>query len=337
MTMEDKRFGNLDGLRAYACIGIVLMHVLDNGKFELNGFLFEKLILSFTNYTYLFMLLSAFSLCCGYYKKFQDKTVSLEYFYTRRYKRIWPYFAILCTLELIVNHNLESIYEWFADLTLAFGLIPNNHIEVVGVGWFLGTIFVFYMIFPFFVFLMKNKKRAWLVFMVTIILHILCLVYFKETGGRVNIIYSAMFFVAGGIIYLYRRKLERCKIPSLAIMVASVITHYMLYSSDIVTLIVFTSMTIALISIDNKLTKSLFQNRVIHFLGSISMEVYLCHMFVFRAIERIKLTTLTQNKLINYIFVSVGTIIGAMAVSVIMKKVIGYVEKKTAKLVEGKV
>ena len=158
-VMENKRYENLDGLRAYVCIGIILMHVLDNGKFGMSGFVFDTFIFSFTNFTFLFMLLSAFSMCCGYYRRFQDNTVSLEQFYKRRYQRIWPYFALLCTIELIVDHSLKSLYEWFADLTLAFGLIPNNDIEVVGVGWFLGTIFVFYMIFPFFVFLMKKRCK----------------------------------------------------------------------------------------------------------------------------------------------------------------------------------
>ena len=92
------------------------------------------------------MMISAFSLCCGYYKKFKENNIELEKFYKRRYQRIWPYFAILCTLDLIVSHNLKSLYEWFADLTLAYGLLPNANLEVIGVGWFLGVIFVFYMV-----------------------------------------------------------------------------------------------------------------------------------------------------------------------------------------------
>ena len=66
-------------------MGIVLMHVLTNGNFGLTGFVFEKFIPSFTNFTLLFMLLSAFSMCCGYYERIQDGTISLEWFYKRRY------------------------------------------------------------------------------------------------------------------------------------------------------------------------------------------------------------------------------------------------------------
>lgn len=329
--MDTKRYENLDGLRAYACIGIVLMHILDNGKFGMSGFVFDTFIFSFTNFTFLFMLLSAFSMCCGYYKRFQDNTVSLEQFYKRRYQRIWPYFALLCTIELVIEHSLKSLYEWFADLTLAFGLIPNNNIEVVGVGWFLGTIFVFYMIFPFFVFLMKNKRRAWLVLIVTVALHILCTVYFTGTGGRVNIIYSSMFFVAGGIIYLYRDKLDKIKLPVLAVMIVSLVAYYILNNSEIVTLVVFASMAIVAIRFDNKLTKSFFQNKVARFLGSISMEVYLCHMFVFRMIEKLKLMHITQNQLLNYAIVSIATIAGAIVMAYVLKKFIEIVQKKVIK------
>lgn len=213
-----ERYENLDGLRAYACIGIVLMHIKANGNFGIRGFFYDRVISSFTNFTFLFMLLSAFSMCCGYYERFQNNSISLEQFYNRRYQRIWPFFALLCTVELLVDHSLTSLYEWFADLTLSFGLLPNANISVVGVGWFLGTIFAFYMIFPFFVFLMGNKKRAWMVMGIAIVLNVLCQVYFFDGNhvvdgfaARTNLIYSSIFFVAGGLIYLYREKIRKLK------------------------------------------------------------------------------------------------------------------------------
>lgn len=46
-------------------------------------------------------------------------------------------------------------------MTLCQGLLPNMRIEVIGVSWTLAVIFVFYMLFPFFCFLIGNKKRAW--------------------------------------------------------------------------------------------------------------------------------------------------------------------------------
>ena len=330
--MSVKKYNNLDGIRAYACIAIVLMHVLDNGKYGLSGFIFESFIFSFTNFTFLFMLISAFSLCCGYYKKFKENSISLESFYKRRYQRIWPFFAVLCTLELMVDHSLTSFYEWIADLSLMFGFIPNNRINVVGVGWFLGTIFVFYMVFPFFVFAMGNKKRAWLVMGTSIILHILCCVYFKETGGRRNFLYSSMFFVAGGLIYLYKDKLEKIKTATIILLPISLVGFYTVNDSDITTLVVFVLMAIMCITYENVVTKVVFQNRVISFLGSISMEIYLCHMFVFRILEKIGLSHLTGNELTNYALISIATLCGAFLVAFAFRQVFKMVSSKTVKL-----
>ena len=331
--MKKDRYDNLDGLRAYACIGIVLMHVLANGKFDLDGFVFSTLIFSFTNFTFLFMLLSAFSMCCGYYVRFLDNTISLEQFYKRRYQRIWPCFALLCTIELLVHRDLKSLYEWFADLTLSFGLIPNNNIEVVGVGWFIGTIFVFYMVFPYFVFLINGEKRAWFTLLVSVILHLLCMVFFTETGGRANIVFSAMFFVAGGLIYLYRDRIKEIRISAMIFLLTAIIVYYTLNSSVVLLLIVFTTMTIVAIAFDNFFTKIIFQNKFISSLGMISMEIYLCHMFVFRAIEKLKLLSITTNPLLNYVLVFIGTIIGAMVLATILKTLIGLVEKEMARVV----
>lgn len=249
-----ERYENLDGIRAFAAIGIILMHVLANGGFAVFGFVFEKLIPSFTNLTYFFMLLSAFSMCCGYYEKFQNNTISLEQFYKRRYERIWPFFALLCTVELIVEHNLNALYEWFADLTLAFGLLPNAAISVVGVGWFIGVVFVFYMIFPFFTYLLGNKRRAWIVMAVTIILNMLCKMYFfdethvvSDYSARTNFLFSSIFFVAGGLIYLYREKIRTIasKFRWLFIVaaLACLVFYYLVNPSEYTMLILFTLFT----------------------------------------------------------------------------------------------
>ena len=69
VKIQNTRYDALDGVRAISAIGIVLMHVLANGNYNLSGFLFEKLIPSFTNLVFLFMVVSAFSMCCGYYEK----------------------------------------------------------------------------------------------------------------------------------------------------------------------------------------------------------------------------------------------------------------------------
>ena len=52
--MKKERYEGIDGLKAYAIIGIVMMHVLSNGKYEIGGFVFEQFIPAFTNLVFLF-------------------------------------------------------------------------------------------------------------------------------------------------------------------------------------------------------------------------------------------------------------------------------------------
>ena len=60
--MEKKHYHGIDWLRAMACIGIVMMHIQANNTYHLSGFIAEKMIPSFTDFTFLFMT----NLCLWY-------------------------------------------------------------------------------------------------------------------------------------------------------------------------------------------------------------------------------------------------------------------------------
>lgn len=45
------------------------------------------------------------------------------------------------------------------------------------------------------------------------------------------------------------------------------------------------------------------------------MEIYLCHMFVYRILEKLSLIHITGNELVNYSLIAVMTIAGAVAVA----------------------
>ena len=215
--MKDRSEGRA-GITAYAIIGSALMHVLANAKYGMGGFVFERLIPSFTNLVFLFLMVSGFGMCCGYYQKIKDKKISVGDFYTKRYCKIWPYFALLCALDFVMSPSKSALYEVFANLTLCQGLLPNMNISVIGVSWTLAVIFVFYLLFPFFCFLLENKKRAWLAFACAVIYNFACSTYFFDANhiadravvnfsARTNVLYCAVYFMAGGLIFLYRKEL----------------------------------------------------------------------------------------------------------------------------------
>ena len=201
------RYDAIDGLRAYSAIGIILMHVLANGDYSMGGFVFDTIIPSFTNLVFLFMIISGFAMCCGYYDKIINNKISMSEFYSKRFAKAWPFFALLCLLDFVISPSVNSLREVFANLTLCFGLLPNANISVIGVGWFLGLVFVFYLVFPFFCYLISDKRRAWFSFAVAIVFNLFCSDYFGIE--RTNMMYSAMFFLAGGLIFVYREELEQ--------------------------------------------------------------------------------------------------------------------------------
>lgn len=236
--MEKKYYGAIDGLRMMGIFGIVMMHIKENSDYQISGFVYESVIPSFTNFVFLFMTISAFGLCCGYYKKVLNNAVNWSEFYGRRFKKILPFFSILVMLDVVMSPSLPSLYEAFADLTLVFGFLPGaGNISVIGVGWFLGLVFVFYLIFPFFCVLLENKRRTWIAFAVSLIYNFVCTAYFDV--GRSNILYSGCFFLAGGLIYLYREEFSRLnRGVSLSGTIVSVILYYITGGNALMCLLV---------------------------------------------------------------------------------------------------
>ena len=79
-----QRYGALDGLRAYAAIGIVLMHVLSNiGVKPTENYLTNVVIPRLSDFTLLFMMVSGFSLCCGYYERIKTGAITPNAFYKK--------------------------------------------------------------------------------------------------------------------------------------------------------------------------------------------------------------------------------------------------------------
>lgn len=311
---KQERYSRIDGLRAFAAVGIVLMHVKANTDFSMNGFFAESMIPSFTNFVFLFMVISGFSLCCGYYEKFTSGEINLEIFYKKRFAKVWPFFAALCLAELVVSYSRRALAETLANLTLFFGMIPGYNMEIIGVGWFLGLVFVFYFMFPFFCFLLSNKTRAWLAFAATIVLNVLCVVYFKV--GRTSIVYSAMFFMAGGMIYLYRKTIK-CFVDKFGVIVLLAIAvvaaiYYTVGSLEAgVLLLLFSLMLIYALGAEKRRI-DILANPVTKLLSSISMEIYLSHMLVFRVIEKLVKKILLVDGTIGYGIISICTLTGTV-------------------------
>lgn len=78
------------------------------------------------------MIISGFAMCYDYYEKIIFNKITLVQFYSKRYAKIWPYFAMLCVLDFIISPSMGTLYEVFANLTLCFWLLPDANITVIG-------------------------------------------------------------------------------------------------------------------------------------------------------------------------------------------------------------
>lgn len=337
---EGYRFNSLDGLRAYAAIGIVLLHVLSNIAVKpSSNYITRELIPFFSDFTLLFMVVSGFSLCCGYYRKIKEGSIRPAEFYKKRYARILPFFALLCLVDLAVFPSLSSLCDVFANMTLCFGLLPPMaEIQVIGVGWFLGVVFLFYMLFPFFVFMLDNKRRAWFSLAVALLFVFVSMIHFGNPG-RKSMIFCAPLFISGGLAYLYRDKLldfgRKNKIVSCAVTVLLTVAFFVfrkyipggmpLYAAKWALFSLW--LVYAIGSVDK-----ILNNKVVKYLSSISMEIYLAHMVIFRVIEKVHLENYIAQPDLLYVLTSVLTLAGVICFAHVMKfYVVKYMMRKLTK------
>ena len=191
------------------------------------------------------------------------------------------------------------------------------------------------MIFPFFCYLISNRNRAWGAFIISMIFNIICRIYFFDNNHvisgfdvRGNIIYSAMFFMLGGILFLYKNSIyEFCQKKKILIALLTVIIagiyFYQGKSEPFIMLVLFGLLLIYSIASQNN-TGKILQNKFTKFIGNISLEIYLCHMVFYRMIEKVHMNHLFGNEILSYIV----TVIMTLACAIIFSCVVKYLLEK---------
>lgn len=279
------------------------------------GVLTERIIPSFDYLVYLFMIISGFGMCNGYYQKLKDGNYDLNKFYSRRYKKTVPFFSILIIVNCILEFNRENIFEGLMEITMLFGFLPNNSLSVIGVAWTLGAIFAFYIIFPFVVFLLNDKRKGIIFLIVTLGITYMCQSYFmtekfvtSNFTMRHSFLFCLPYFLSGGLIYLYRNELSATvNLHKRAVLLGCVIlaVGYLLSPDEIggfdmivpKTLILYSAMVCAVLGEQNKW----LSNRFTKFISEISMEMYLAHMVVFRVVEKLHIEKVCDDAILRYV------------------------------------
>ena len=328
---SNNRYENLDGLKVIAAFGIVAMHVSSNMGHPLTSEIATNVIGSMTHFVKLFLILSGFGMCCGYYERFKSGKANLEKFYIRRFEKNLPFFALLVCIDTLFSIKTVVWRDVFSSLTMIFNLMPSHDMSVIGVGWTLGVIFAFYFMFPFYVFLLSTKKRAWFTVIICYILNWCCCNYYESVGKTdgANFLFLSVYFVIGGVLYLYKDYIQEkvSRIPTFVVLLATAvitIVWYFMPANEfslfftVKTSILFAIWVIFAISQPMKL----LENSVTKTLSQVSLEVYLSHMMIFRVVEKFGIAYRINNGNIAYIVVLSLTIIITIVFALIAKRVI---------------
>ncbi len=280
-------------------------------------------------------------MCCGYYEKIKSQKINLNDFYSKRYMKILPFFALLVLMDVAVSLVLDGgitvgkIYEAFANLTLMFGFYTTSGMAVIGVGWTLGVIFGFYILFPFFVYLIWTKKRAWMTLLITVVISYISKAYF-EVGGSLCFTWLC-YFVAGGLIYLYRAEIEKLMKNTWVGIIVTILGFVLVFAVKVPIegnlaglldtakkMIGFSVMVIGAMCADTRL----WSNPISKFVSGVSLEIYLAHMIVFRVIEKVGLTRIAGESVLSYVIVCVLTIGGVVIFAALYKTIEVKVKKR---------
>ncbi len=328
---SNNRYKNLDGLKVIAAFGIVAMHVSSNMGHPLTSDIATSIIGSMTHFVKLFLILSGFGMCCGYYEKFKRGGANLNEFYSRRFAKNLPFFALLVCVDTLFSIKTVLWRDVFASLTMAFNLMPSHDMSVIGVGWTLGVIFVFYFMFPFYVFLLSTKRRAWFTVIICFVLNWCCCNYYESVGETdgANFLLLAVYFVIGGVLYLYKDHIQEKvnRAPTFVVISVTVVitmAWYLISAKEfsllftVKTVIMFAMWMVFAISQPMKL----LGNSITKTLSQVSLEVYLSHMMIFRIVEKVGIESRINNGNIAYIVVLFLTGALTIAFAVIAKKVI---------------
>ncbi len=338
MSEIKERYDNLDGLRAISCICIIAMHIKANTSYHIDDWIFQYVVGAWWHLVALFLMISGFGMFCGYYEKFKDGSINLNGFYLKRYNKILPFFISLIIIDVIIYRSVEHVVEGITEATLVFGLLPNNQPDVIGVCWTLGIIFLFYMLFPFMVFLCWNKKRALMTFTVSILISLFCSCYFftdkfvvEGFAPRHNFLYSAPWIIGGGIVYLYRKEIKILVAKSrwlwLGVCVAlDVIWHLIPGNIEgidvwmLKNLVLYLPWLMYAISVKS----SILSNKVMRYLSGISLELYLAQMIMFRFVEKAKCLYLFGTGWGSFIFTWIAVVVGLIVFIELWKRIFSY-------------
>lgn len=215
-TAPNNRLEGLDALRAWAAVGVIIVHV-----YSLNQITFRPAIQEFFSKfvlgVELFFALSAFCLALGYFGKLSTEDATRRYL-LRRFFRLAPLMYFMIAFWAIeMTRRYDAFPGWgtiVLNASFLFGIAPGKANGIVWAGWSLGVEMLFYFAFPLICMFVKSWRAAVVFTLGTLVISIACrwtildAAEVPKSYARQNIVTALPFFAMGLLAYFIWRILR---------------------------------------------------------------------------------------------------------------------------------
>lgn len=165
--MQKPRIYIIDILRGILALSIMGYHYSIWTKFPWPPYL-ASIIHKFGYYGVLwFFIISGFSMAYSYSWNDINSVKGLTIFYVKRFFRIAPLFALAAVLTVLVGYVEFDFHRLIFNMLLLFQFYGLDYSIPTG-GWSIGVEALFYLVFPFLIFLNAKLKKMLLVFLATL-------------------------------------------------------------------------------------------------------------------------------------------------------------------------
>lgn len=199
MSAKIERLHGLDFLRGIAALGVLAYHYLHYGDIT-------NISMFGTYGVYLFFCLSGFSLEWVYGPR-EMSAESVREFFTARFFRIFPMYAVMVALALMAAPAVNQLITTKAllNLTFLFGVNNPGFWSITAGGWSIGVEWFFYILFPI-VWAIRGVKFSAVALIITTIVHLQLsdMAYFSDAMPAQSVWVNAMqpisflnYFLAG--------------------------------------------------------------------------------------------------------------------------------------------